>query len=739
MTPADGRDFPPIEPARSELSRTRAILLHGGRTLMLFEGLEHCPPATGTLAQAGRLLPWHAKCWQLGASGSENWCGIALLDALPAAGAEITDPSSGRIWRFAGQPPVDVSPQPLADLVRKSGVDCRDVFNFLTRHLLEGRTESEEARAYQEFARSFFTAAAERDGFIEILAVPECGGLFAQGWSMSLQAGHAALASVAGPLAVREVEVATFEREDILPPGQGICFYCKDWQISEPQGVSSVFFERDGRLLRLDVVRSALHRLEAEPAVAHVRSMLDRLKGPEETRRAFRRICRPRFAGANTLAATPLPIAAAFDALLQAPDGSLLAMGWMLDPMRRVERVLLKSTGNLYCPLDASWCALPRPDLNQGFGADPRFADLLGPSHTLHGFIVHVPAPREKVDGHDLYLELVLDDDSCLFRPLSVTPFASAERLPQILGSISPADPELGRIVEDHLAPFLASVAPSARGRVRGKDARLIPLGGPAGHRPVTAIMPFRTMAELQPVFGVLAGSTEAGQLEFILVTTRARASEHLGQLEDAFRFYGLAGGLVIAPEESTVSVQMDAAAALASGESILCWMPAALPKHHGWLSALLAEAGRLPRPGLVSPALTYEDESIYFGGARLDAAGTEAACALTGYSAHWLPRGGPEAVASGASEIALVDRAMLQRAGGFTGHLFSDSYAHVDLAARLRELGSGAFCAGAVEFWMLDEQHAGDDAPFPALMKKVDAALLDGRRLEARTGGRAT
>lgn len=736
MTPADGSDFPHADRSRFELTETRAILLHGGRTLLLLESGEHCLPSTGTLMQENQIFPWHAKSWQMGGADREAWCAIAILDALPKDDAELHDAATGRSWRFTGLPSVDVAPQPLAEFVRRSGVDCRDVFNFLTRHLLEGRADTEEARSYQEFARNFFTAAAERDGFLEILASPECGGLFAQGWSMSLKPGHATLASVAGSLSVREVEVASFEREDILPPGQGICLFCKDWTEADLQAVNAVFFERDGRLLRLDVVRGSVLKLQKESADTHIRNMLGRIEGPEETCRAFRRICRPRFGGEDTLSSTPLPIAAAFDQLLQAEDGSLLAIGWLLDPMHRVERVLLKSTGHLYAPLELDWCALPRPDLNNGYGADPRFADLLGPGNTMHGFIVQVDAPREKVDGFDLYLELVLDDDTCLFRPLKVTPFSSAERLPQILGAISPNEPELGRIVEDHLAPFLSSVTPATAGRLHGRKARLIPLGGSVDGRPVSAIMPFRTMAELQPVFGVLAGSEEARMLEFLLVTNRATASEHLTRLEDAFRFYGLRGGLVIAPDESTVSGQIDTAASIATGERVLCWLPSALPKSHGWLSSLIAEADKLPGQGLVSPALTYEDDSIYFGGARLDETGTEAACALTGYGVEWLPRGAPEMVSSGAAEIAMIDRELLLRAGGYTGHLFSDAYAHVDLASRLRRLASGAWCAGAVEFWMLDEPQSDDAAPFPSLMRKVDAALLGRRRSKPQSGG---
>jgi hypothetical protein len=728
MTPADGSGMVHLPKVWHALAETRAILLHGGRTLLLIEGAPGCLPSVGMLMQGGQIYPWRAKCWQTGSPDLEEWCGLAVLETLPASGAEIHDTASEHAWRFGGLPHVDVSPRPLADLVRKSGVDCRDVFTFLTRHLLEGRSGTEEAKAHQEFARNFFTSAAERDGFIEILAVPDCGGLYAQGWSMSLQSGPVTLASVSSGLSVREVEIATFDREDILPPGKGVCIFSKDWSEPNLQALDAVFYERDGRLLRLDVVHGSLLKLASDPAVAHVRHMLERIEGPETTRRAFRRICRPRFESVDSLSGTNLPIAAAFDHLLQAPDGSLLAIGWLLDPLQRVERMLLKSRGNLYCALDRKWCPLPRPDLNAGYAADPRFAEYLDRNETMHGFIVHVPARREQLDGFDVYLELVLDDDSCLFRPLSISPFKTGDRLLQILGAISPDEPELDRIVEEHVAPFLASVDPNTVGRRRGKECRMIPLGARQQPRAITAILPFRTLAELQPIFGILAGAPEAHELELALVTTRATASAHLKKLDEAFRFYGLSGGVTVAPDESTVAAMLDAGVSATTGARILCWMPSVLPKAPGWLAALREDFAMLPQPGLVSPAITYEDESIYFGGRILEARGGQRFSALAGYFSDWLQRDVVHRVSAGAAEVALIDREVLIRAGGFTGHLFSDCFISADLAGRLRQVGADSFSTGAVEFWMLDETHAGHENPKERLLRKVDAVLLGQR-----------
>ena len=333
--------------------------------------------------------------------------------------------------------------------------------------------------------------------------------------------------------------------------------------------------------------------------------------------------------------------------------------------------MLLKSTGNLYGQLDASWCALPRPDLTAGFAQDPRFAGLLDERDMMHGFIAHVKAGRDEIDGAQVYLELVLDDGSCLFRPLTVTPFATGERLPQLLRGLSAAEPELSRIIDGHLAPFLASVRPASSLPRRGGGPRAIPLGEASTGRSVSAIMPFRTFAELQPILALLAGTPEAEALELTLLTSRDTASELGDRLGEAFAFYGLerrprhrGGGRI------------------AGG--------AARPRRRGISRRAAALLGAMRDPqgtGLARAALRGDGRPL---GAR-----TALPCA---HLRGWLdllrrrhrPAGRLAAArrSRGRSKPAppksrSSSRAVLQRAGGLAGHLFGDAHAHAGLAER--------------------------------------------------------
>ena len=58
----------------------------------------------------------------------------------------------------------------------------------------------------------------------------------------------------------------------------------------------------------------------------------------------------------------------------------------------------------------------------------------------------------------------------------------------------------------------------------------------------------------------------------------------------------------------------------------------------------------------------------------------------------------------------------------------------NVDLAERLDGRGFSTWCSGSVEFWILDEPPLAAGAPQSAVVRRIDAALLE---LRERSGGR--
>lgn len=703
MSPADGAFFGIAEDAA--LVPDLAIILPGGRTLLALSHLREALPAHGFCGDA----PWQAICWPVG----EGHAGLALVGA-PLVGTGWLRGPAGDDRQIAPPRAVDVAPAPLAEFVRRNRLNSREVFDFLI-DALAGDAGEEARSGDNDFAARFLSLASDSGGFVEILACPDTGGLFAQGWAMSLAAGRHKLARLDGTLKVCDADVAVFSRGDIPSPGMGFCLFSLDWRGTDLDRLECLFHEQDGILKRLEIVRGSVLTLYAEAAADHVRQMLPRLAGDGKIMGIHRRICRPRYQGIDTLSLTPLPVAAAFDAVFQAPSGGLLATGWLLDPMRRVERVIIKSTAGLYAPLHDRWNPLPRADLNDGFGNDPRFARLLDTADSTHGFVAFAPGPPGREGDEDFYLELVLDDGACLFRPLTVTRLDGRNLLPQILAAMPLHDPAIDLIVENALAPFLAQLPAGPRkSRARQRPVALSPDSGE-----ITAVIPLTRLDHLQPMMALLSGTPEADRLDLAIVMARAEAAGAAARLKDLFAFYRLRGRLLLVADQTGLCARIEAGLALAKGPRVLVWQPSVLPAAPGWLSLLEAELAGLGTPGLISPTLVYEDGSIFHG-----AVGDDDDAPMLGYPRGWLIRGAPCPMPAGAAQLVLIDREAMDRAGGFSGRLYSDAMVHRDLARRLHEQGCGTWSSRSVEFWMLDDKPAAADG-VARLLETVDSELL--------------
>lgn len=697
MSPADGGFLAIARDAA--LAPDLAIILPGGRTLLALSHLDNPLPRQGFCRDA----PWQALCWPT----PQGRAGLALVEAPVVGAAWLRDPA-GQEREILAPRGIDIEPAPLAEFIRVNGLNGRAVFDFLTQV-----TDQPTPAALRNFAATLLSLAAEADGFVEILACPDTGGLFAQGWAISLVAGRQDLAWLEDGLTLCEADVAMFTRGDIPLPGMGFCLFSLDWRGGDLDRLGCLFFERDGRLKRLEIVRGSVVQLRGEAAADHVRQMLPRLAGDGKVMGMHRRICRPRYQGADTLSATPLPIAAAFEAVFQAPSGGLLVSGWLLDPMRRVERVIIKSTAGLYAPLHDRWTLMPRADLNDGFADDPRFDRLLDPADILHGLLSFTPGRPPRGDD-EVYLELVLDDGSCLFRPLTVTRLDGRDLLPRILSAMPLHDPAMDSICENTLAPFLAQL-PAGPRKIRAAQ-RAIPLSAEGGE--ISAVIPLARLDHLQPIMALLSGTPEAERLDLVIVMARAQAGRAAARLKDLFAFYGLRGRLVLVADQTDSCARIEAGLSLAKGGRVLIWLPSVLPATPGWLGLLESELAGAEAAGLISPTLVYEDGSI-FHGATGDDAGP-----MLGYPKGWLVRGAARPMSSGAAQIALIDREAMATAGGFSGHLYSGAMTHRDLARRLHDRGFGTWSSRSVDFWMLEDTPPAADA-MARLLETVDSALL--------------
>ncbi|MTE01136.1 hypothetical protein GIY56_12640 [Paracoccus sp. YIM 132242] len=703
MSPADGGFFGLAGDVA--LTPDLAIILPGGRTLLALSQLRDALPRRGFCNDA----PWQALCWPV----QDGRAGLALVEAPLVAAGWLRGPA-GEELEIAPPRNIDVAPAPLAEFVRRIGLSRRQVSDFLIDTLIgprDGRTQP----GHRDFVASFLSLACETDGFVEILACPDTGGLFAQGWALSLAAGRHSLGRLTARLEFHDSDVAVFARQDIPAPGMGFCLFSLGCRGADLDALDCLFYEQDGTLKRLEIVRGTVLKLRGEAAADHVRQMLPRLAGDGKVMGIHRRICRPRYGGIDTLSLTPLPVAAAFDTVFEAPSGGLLATGWLLDPLRRVGRVIVKSTAGLYAPLHDRWNPLPRPDLNDGFANDPRFARLLDAADSMHGFMAFAPGKPRQGD-EEFYLELVLDDGTCLFRPLTITRLDGRDLLPQILAAMPLHDPALDLIVKNTLAPFLAALP--ARPKNSRAAQRPLELSADAGE--ITAVIPLTRMDHLQPMMALLAGTSEADRLDLVIVMARAEAGRAATRLKDLFAFYGIRGRLLLVADQTSLCDRIEAGLSLAAGARVLIWSPLALPATPGWLGLLEAELAGLGTPGLISPTLVYEDGSIFYGGDGAADGGNP----MLGYPRGWLTQGAPCPMPAGAAQLALIDREAMAEAGGFAGALYSDALLHRDLARRLHAAGFGTWSSRNVDFWTLEDPQGSPDAK-THLLETVDSALL--------------
>ncbi|WP_187428009.1 hypothetical protein ROLI_001170 [Roseobacter fucihabitans] len=684
------------------------ILLPGDFCILVFKALDVDFPDQARVEIGAQTSSWMNIGWEH--EGQRH--AISMIGTVPSVPFEVMC-ADGQFAQIGPARSMTPDIKKLAEAVRFSGGPLGDVFQLL-RATIDELANSEMT----EVLMRFLDLTAEHSGFVEIAALPETGGLFLQGWSNPEIAQDYTLLTGTGEVSAA---CAGFAREDLIAPASGFCLYARNHPETFLK-TKSVFLWRNNDLRRLDVLPELPEPMRAETANDHVRMMLPRLSAKPSVMAQFKRVCRPRFRGQDTLSAYDGPVAVGLDRVLQA-EGGLFVTGWMLDPLAQIDLALIKSTSNLYAPIWPDAHSLHRPDLLEAFAQDPRFAGLLDPSETRNGFLCFVPAASAKVSNSEVYLELVLQDGQCLFLPITPRKCRDLGAAHAVLNAVPRHDPALNSILARHVAPFLVGLTAKAS----ESRSQMIPMGEPyePGQRDVAALMSMSKPEDLKPVFASLSNTAEAHQIELIVIIDDTLDPQVVSTLQDQFLFHGLTGGVVSCAKHMSQAARLDVAVGVTKAEHILLWGPQALPQTTGWLDLLRQEAACLPAPGLVSPLLSYEDGSIHFGGQRMAGRPAQAISQLAGFNRTNRDTLHKVEVSAGAHELALIDRDLLIEVGGIAGRLLGDKYTHHGLGARLRQHNAAAWCTPQVEFWMLPDQATPQQSGASSFIDNVDAAII--------------
>ena len=632
-------------------------------------------------------------------------------------------------------------PAPLAAHMVEAGLAAGAVTGFLAAVLLqsEGMGALPAHRA-QEFLRDLLLAAGRAQGFVEILASPECGGLMLQGWCAQAPLAtrpdcpgeiDAVVEYDDGSLEIVRLHIAGFHRDDVLAPAQGLLGFARVPTSPDPAQVRYVHLAEGSQPLRLEV--TAAHRVVLGPteATAHLRRMLPRLRGGAPALRALRRTCRPRFAGIDTLHSAELPIRAGKDLLLPVADVGLLFTGWLLDPEAHADRVLLKSDKGYYARLDQRWVRRSRPDVSEGFARSPLFAGRIKTSDHMHGFIVLAPREAASPSGERFYLEVVLADGNCLFMPLGV----DEDREPvqcfrDLLTQLTTDDPALDRLADEHLAPAAGAIL---QGRALAAVLAEVGLGTRPRIAPqISVIVPIGAGAEEVPALLALLAEDPMmtdGRAELLLVAAEPEARLLAGRWRPLAAFHGLNVRLVgLAAASVGACDAMTVGAERAKSEQLLFLAPGALPDWPGWLERLCAAHAALPAPGALSPTVLYEDGTPRYAGGTL--------AELAGRPRGHLPTG-PRPAQSLAGECMLIDRRSLAAAGGMPRDLSDKSLVPLALAGQLAAAGIGRHWLPEVRLMVADPAPtpAGEREPWRGIAEYLDRRVLARRHPDLALG----
>jgi hypothetical protein len=678
--------------------------------MLLFGWLASAPPATAsvTFGAGAARGAWQATIWagKNDDTASRHFVAVVqadnivraqiqpmLLDA-PESDARLQLPPIGRI---------ELDASPLLAPLREAGADLATIFDFLKSVLVEQSPQQPRSPRLYDFLLGFLSAISMHDGFVEILGRPDCGGLLLQGWSVHLEAGTLDFGLLCPGLDLHEAAVASFDRTDLLSTARGFVAFMKTARDVDANTLNRLYYKSQGTYYHLDFVDNRMV-LQDRQAIAQLKDMIGRLRGPVAAVRALKRVCRPRFGGHETVSSLTTPVRLAQDTALCAPGAGVFVSGWLLDPCRAVCLVLLKSTKNFYARIDQTWVRLPRPDVTEAFAGNPLFAEHLRPWEQQHGFIAFVPRPEPVHPDEVFYLEVVMEDETCAFLPLKFSDGDRQTMLRQILGSVNEGDPAIDHIVATHLGPLVAALSTDSSLRVA--TTMTASFGRTVECPALSIVIPLpQGWSDFDINLARLSTESDLRAIEIVAVAPRSAGDAIARSLRIYAPFYDVCVTLVLSDAPLDYHEALDAGARVARAEKLLLLSSSVFPRARGWLRRLLMELQRAPDAGAISPTLLYEDESVRFAG-KADMPDFKEGVLVDrfrGYGRDWLEGEEPAAIWAGTAECCLVWKELFFEIGGFSQQFVDADLKTLDFGLRLQATGRKFYWIPSVAMYALD------------------------------------
>ena len=566
-------------------------------------------PDSGGVRVPGARGMFRGLCWPQAAGGH----GFVAAIRLPAR----ADPADGTDLFLLGEtmPPVPLSlPTQVAGAAafgqaaaRLAAAQAGPVARFMLDTL---RTPARDdmpgvALAVETLLRAFLSQAEAGDGCIEIAAAVPGACVALQGWGAPVSGAVEVL--LAGPgLARFTGHAGGFGRSDVSAPATGLMLVLPPEAEAALPGVDHVFILSERGIHSRTVVEPRL--LDPEGSAGHLRHMLPTLRCDPAMAAMLADAVRPRFEGRDTISGHVLPVRAAVDCVVAAPEVGTYLSGWIFDPARSIAAVHVCGSAGLAQRLDGQWTRIPRPDVSEAFAATPGFPP---PPDADAGFAVFTPAAP--ASGELLHLRVDFRNGDRAFLPLPASDPAQAAVQARLLAGIDMHKPSGLPVVERHLAPLMARVRPAVPARPA------VFLRGPL-ERPHPIVVPLPAERRPRALLSGFLHDPLAADEHLVLVCGPEWRDAALGGLRALLRFYGLPGSVLLTGDTATAPVALAAAASVTQAAALLLAGPATSGAAPGWRTALRDALASRPDVAFACPTLLYEDWSVRFAGSAVPA-----------------------------------------------------------------------------------------------------------------------
>jgi hypothetical protein len=607
---------------------------------------------------------------------------------------------------------------PLTGLMQVVSADASERFAGVADNIAQALSAGKGNFKRSSAALSILTAAAQNDGWIEVIGSLDTGEIFLQGWAVDLPCDQVRVLVEHDGLPVGELKAASIERNDLGGKGKGFIGLLDTGKVTVgPEALKRLFFRMRDGWRTLDVYgRRVL--LPSTEVPAHIRDGLSRAAASPSTLSTLRR-AGERFDGRDTVSTLKQPIRIGMDMVAEVPGGGLLVAGWMLDPDGHAATITVRS-GAQAARIDENWTRLPRPDVSAAFQQNDLFAGRLDSHRADHGFLAFVPDLSCSGDA-PIYFELSLGD-SVAFYPLKPIRNLSRRALERLLAPLDPRTAAAGTAIEHHIGPMMQALAAPAPQVVETRDFGF----DDDGATKVLVVGAGLDAGEVSAALVLLALDAEARDVPVIVSIPIESFGSVAPEAERLASFYGLRIRVIGSEGVQDACDAFEAAVQATRAEALVFLSAGVLPRQAGWLSQMERAYRARSGKALVSPTIVFEDESVRFAGTWFDRDEQKLVDRYIGYPRDVVQGSRPSEVMAGSTACCIVARSAIEAAGGFTRSYLETAEKSRDLCLKLRLAGTMSVWIPDVEMISAEEDAGGTGLPLRRLAQRIDRWSFD-------------